>query len=593
MKQIFSIGFLCLFFQILSSENSYANSDKLISFCAANDLCGYVDKVGNWVISPKYDATYDFNENNSAQVKLNNKIGLIDNSGNWVDKPNSRRPLLFSAFPKFGLIRQRDNCKPRFSCDYGFVDQNGKWVIQPNFDKLSDFSDNGLAIASTNSKWGVINTSGSWVIAAKFRNLSPFSKDGLAAARKRSKWGLIDSIGNWKLEPKYDDLRIFGNTTIGLIGAKIGTKWGFISKSGNWVIRPQFEDISSQFYNGITVAKLNGKFGLINEKGGWNLKPKHEAIQVASNFGLFAFKDDGKWGLYNSLKQTFLTPSKFDRAPVFSVGSKFSVASINWKAGMIDQNGDWLLEPQYEVIGVVPNADGTVMAGSKGKVGYINKVGNWIIEPKYDWVTYQFKDKLFLLSSKDTYGLADQSGNLLLAPYDEEQIKKLRIKAAQFGSSVNMMHIARMLTSSSPSEAFEWALKAAEQGNADGQNFVAEMYETGKSTTRDLDKAIFWYQKSAEQEFADAQINLAEKYIDGNGVPKDLAKAYTLLNKAKLNGYKRGKIILENNEKKIKEHIKRIQKQRQYNFKTTYRQRLEAQGLDKKLIDKMVNAIND
>lgn len=552
---------VCIALQVLDSGKAFASSNKLINFCAANNLCGYVDKLGNWIIEPRYDATYKFNKDGHALVKLNNDFNLIDHEGKLLKKVNFPHPFQHSRTSKFGLFRVQDNCGQSFGCNFGFVNQNGNWAIQPKFQKLSEFSRDGLAIASDKNKWGAINTLGRWAIPAKYRNLTRFSNDGLAAARLSSKWGLIDVNGNWLLEPRFDDLKIISNSDDHLIGAKSSNKWGFITQSGNWYIEPQFEDISDDFSDGVMVAKRNDKFGILNTKGSWNLRPQFKSVKRVSNFGIFAFNYDSKWGLYNSLTKSLITPPIFDKAPVFSAGSKFAAASINWKGGMIDEKGNWVLGPKFNTIGIA-NPDGTMLAGSKNKVGYVNKLGNWLVEPQYEWITYLSTHKLYELKINGSYGLSDKSGNLLLKPADSKQIKKLRIEAANFGNATNMMHLARNLVLSFPRKAFNWALTAAYKGNAEGQNFIAEMYESGEGVNQDLNKAIFWYQKSAQQNFANAQINLADKYIDGRGVEQNLEKARSLLSQAKLSSYARGKNILKSNNIIIKNYLKRIENKR-------------------------------
>ncbi len=48
-------------------------------------------------------------------------------------------------------------------------------------------------------------------------------------------------------------------------------------------------------------------------------------------------------------------------------------------------------------------------------------------------------------------------------------------------------------------KAFEWFLKAAEQGNPDSQFTVGRFYARGIGIEKNLIKAMEWYQKSADQ----------------------------------------------------------------------------------------------
>ncbi|KAF9900415.1 hypothetical protein EC991_007349 [Linnemannia zychae] len=49
-------------------------------------------------------------------------------------------------------------------------------------------------------------------------------------------------------------------------------------------------------------------------------------------------------------------------------------------------------------------------------------------------------------------------------------------------------------------EAMTWCRKAAEQGHADGQFCIGQMFENGLGMTKDMAKALKWYKKAAKQE---------------------------------------------------------------------------------------------
>ncbi|MDQ1363909.1 MAG: uncharacterized protein QG652_1771 [Pseudomonadota bacterium] len=119
---------------------------------------------------------------------------------------------------------------------------------------------------------------------------------------------------------------------------------------------------------------------------------------------------------------------------------------------------------------------------------------------------------------------------------------------------------------------FRFQIKLAEQGNAEAQYKVGEMYETGKGADKNIDQARDWYGKAAKQghkkaeykllyldisangltdasknqmtalrnEAAgnnpDAQYFLGKMYASGVGVPKSLDDALVWLNKAAFNG---------------------------------------------------------
>ena len=48
-------------------------------------------------------------------------------------------------------------------------------------------------------------------------------------------------------------------------------------------------------------------------------------------------------------------------------------------------------------------------------------------------------------------------------------------------------------------EAVKWYRKAAEQGNAYGQNNLGKMYANGLGVAKDEAEAVKWFRKAAEQ----------------------------------------------------------------------------------------------
>ena len=82
-------------------------------------------------------------------------------------------------------------------------------------------------------------------------------------------------------------------------------------------------------------------------------------------------------------------------------------------------------------------------------------------------------------------------------------------------------------------EAVKWYRKAADQGCADAQSSLGNMYAwgTAEGVVKDAE-AVKWSRKAADQGYADAQHNLGRHYLAGEGVPKDDAEAVKWFRKA-------------------------------------------------------------
>lgn len=75
-------------------------------------------------------------------------------------------------------------------------------------------------------------------------------------------------------------------------------------------------------------------------------------------------------------------------------------------------------------------------------------------------------------------------------------------------------------------------LPTAEQGDADAQTNVGEIFERGLGGEPNYAAALIWYQKAAEQGNARAQFNLGTLYEQGLGVAKDKMQALNWYRKA-------------------------------------------------------------
>ncbi len=77
----------------------------------------------------------------------------------------------------------------------------------------------------------------------------------------------------------------------------------------------------------------------------------------------------------------------------------------------------------------------------------------------------------------------------------------------------------------------EWR-PLAEQGVAEAQYKLGDMYHNAIGVPHDYAKALQWYRKAAEQGDAGAQSNLGVMYDNGEGITQDHAQAHMWFNLA-------------------------------------------------------------
>ncbi len=93
-------------------------------------------------------------------------------------------------------------------------------------------------------------------------------------------------------------------------------------------------------------------------------------------------------------------------------------------------------------------------------------------------------------------------------------------------------------------ERFKKQIVLADQGNAEAQYDVGEMYEKGSGVAPDLKKAFAWYDKSAAHGHVKAQFKVAYMHYKGQGVEANVNKAYLLMEKPANDGNVRAQYYL-------------------------------------------------
>jgi hypothetical protein len=87
-------------------------------------------------------------------------------------------------------------------------------------------------------------------------------------------------------------------------------------------------------------------------------------------------------------------------------------------------------------------------------------------------------------------------------------------------------------------------IKLAEQGNAEAQEKLGEIYWLGRGVPRDYAKAFEWYKKASEQGRSDSEWWLGNMYYKGQGVAKNISKAVEWYKKAQKHGSREAKSSL-------------------------------------------------
>lgn len=360
-------------------------------------LWGFVDRNGFEVIPCRFREVQDFSEGLAA-VKLGNYWGFIDKQGeNEID----------FKYKRVGNFK--NNLAWVYAGDgVGYIDPSGTYRIAPIFDKAFDFQ-KGVARVVQDGEFGLIETTGKFIDKPGYSDITGFDPHGLAIVRDgktRIRYGIVNLQGKLVVDPKYKEIGPFQE---GLAAVRTKEGYGFIDTTGQMVIYPKYAQVSG-FVEGRAAVKRDGYCGYIDENG-------KEVI-----------------------------PCEFSKCLDFDGGKAVVYKGIR-KAGLVDLNGEFILEPslnrllkfkegrglvrdeKYRFYYITERASwyngyyqkasefnhGVAVVQVEGKWGIINQKGMELIPPKYDKIE-SFKDGYAKVKIKGFSGLTNLQGELIVHP---------------------------------------------------------------------------------------------------------------------------------------------------------------------------------
>lgn len=341
---------------------------------------GFIDKLGNEIISCQYDNATDFHYGVSI-VEIDGKKGIVDLYGNWI--------------------------------------------LPCNFDFILSFGNDSLAVASLNEKMGLIDVNGKTIIPFKYEDIGNFS-EGLAWVKENGLYGFINREGETIIPCIYDNIYSRDGFSEGLVGVEKDRKWGYIDKIGQTVI--QFQDglTGAPFSCGVTTTSRGGLSLSMDSKG--NIIETRTPFEMAFinhkgdlTSGFFArdlegFRDgycrviamNGWVGLIN-LEGNYTIPCKYTFI-INGFDDKYVVIGANDKFGFAKKStGEIIIPCIYEEVGY-KFCEGLVPVKKSGKYGYINEENEIVIPFVYDYAS-SFSEGFAIVQKFGKYGFVDRYGN--------------------------------------------------------------------------------------------------------------------------------------------------------------------------------------
>jgi len=333
--------------------------------------------------------------------------------------------------------------KENVSCLYGYKDSATKnWVIHPEFSYANEFV-HGRAIVGVNEYYGLIDSSGNTIQNKLFEHIGHGTENHFIF-KNNGQYGVINRDANIVLPAVYS-LIYLNEENLLVLRQQIGDKElrGLLNKHGK-LIEPQFEIILS-FISSISIAHgvevvltdtlaqvlKDGKWGFLSLDLSWVSEPQYDIPARIHHISLATVRKNNLFGIID-LKGNELVPPIYEEIAGFSPDT-LALAKKEGKYGVIRYTGEIVIPFVYDHLSLF-NQYGVAYFQKGNMFGLINSEGKVVADgfefirysDKYfneNMVFYQFEtpDKLyknesrnFLLKQNGKYGIADQTGNIIL-----------------------------------------------------------------------------------------------------------------------------------------------------------------------------------
>lgn len=225
---------------------------------------------------------------------------------------------------------------------------------------------------------------------------------------------------------------------------KYNDKYGVVDSNGKVILSPEYSSIVKITKKQAIIEGDNG-YGVVNDKG-IIVEPKYTSIQNLK---------DGRFIAENGYSDYIILDSDGNESlklPYKYIGEfedGYAIIEHNFKYGMIDDNANIVLKPQFDTIEHAYGAN--LYEVRKGmKYGLIDKKGNFILQPVYDSIIGFYEGAATIIKG-DLYGAIDDKGRILFKPQfgyigDWKNGKALVMNGNKLGQINNKGEIVEPLT---------------------------------------------------------------------------------------------------------------------------------------------------
>ncbi len=198
-------------------------------------------------------------------------------------------------------------------------------------------------------------------------------------------------------------------------------KSGFIDGSGKVAIPAMYDHVVSEVFseNDLTMVGLAGKYFMINAR--------NERVFAADDYdwidsfgenGTARFQaQNGKWGIIDKQGVEQVSAIFDHMDPINESG--LTAAAFERKWGFIDDEGKWIITPQYDRVGGFNTLVDLALFCQRGRCGFLNKKGEVVIPSDYEYAASFDRTGYACVKKDGEWGFISNSGALVSKePYE-------------------------------------------------------------------------------------------------------------------------------------------------------------------------------
>lgn len=217
-------------------------------------------------------------------------------------------------------------------------------------------------------------------------------------------------------------------------------KWGVIDSSGNIIIQPEYDeyivipDNSKAIF--ITTINVNYDDGTYDTRvlnaNGDELFTEYDTIEAIENYdssnnlwyesGILKISQDGKYGIIDTNGNKLVDP-EYDSITALKGVTNSLLTEKDGKYGVIDNVGSVIINNEYAQIQSISDQyeNGYIVIDENDKYGVINYTRTVAVENKYDDIKNVYGNgKYYIVKEGNTWKIVDTDGNdYLVGKYDD------------------------------------------------------------------------------------------------------------------------------------------------------------------------------